>query len=192
MSDQRPEDFAREVVARDDLSVNEKMQAAVGHRYHWVRDNPRRECIAVNCKATNCRKKCTKCRVARYCSKACLKEDWMLKHEIECAVYCMQKTKTPEEQEWIWAMGGVKYQNDVDPTSLVARVENMMKHCSRDLCTSADAHKKCSVCRLAHYCSVECQKIDWHARHKKECPMIAEARSGAIEIGLLDDDGSPL
>ncbi len=191
MSAQRPEDFAREVVARNDLSATEKVQAAVGHRYHWVGNNPRRECTAMDCKATNCRKKCTKCRIARYCSKACLKEDWMLKHEIECAVYCMQKTNTAEEQAWIWAVGGVTTTSQ-DFTHVAARAENMKEHCAREKCDAADFHKKCSVCRLARYCSVECQKIDWHARHKKECPMIVEARSGAIEMGLLDDDGSPL
>jgi hypothetical protein len=30
--------------------------------------------------------------------------------------------------------------------------------------------KACSACRCAHYCSVACQKSEWKAFHKKQCP----------------------
>jgi hypothetical protein len=29
--------------------------------------------------------------------------------------------------------------------------------------------KKCSQCKIAHYCSKRCQAADWRAGHKKEC-----------------------
>lgn len=29
--------------------------------------------------------------------------------------------------------------------------------------------KKCSACKIAHYCSKECQQNDWKIRHKHEC-----------------------
>ncbi|KAJ7923946.1 hypothetical protein B0H13DRAFT_41650 [Mycena leptocephala] len=35
------------------------------------------------------------------------------------------------------------------------------------------AFKSCSGCSLAYYCSTECQKIDWGARHRKWCYKLA-------------------
>ena len=30
----------------------------------------------------------------------------------------------------------------------------------------------CSVCRGVHYCSVECQRVDWKLGHKKDCQVL--------------------
>jgi MYND finger/RING-type zinc-finger len=38
-----------------------------------------------------------------------------------------------------------------------------------DACGSRNPSKKCSSCKCAFYCSVECQRQDWTKRHKKEC-----------------------
>ncbi|KAJ7138909.1 hypothetical protein C8R46DRAFT_1234148 [Mycena filopes] len=43
--------------------------------------------------------------------------------------------------------------------------ENMQ--CSRT--GSQDAFKRCATCRLAFYCSRECQKSDWQAVHRSSC-----------------------
>lgn len=43
------------------------------------------------------------------------------------------------------------------------------------LCGAADAHKRCSRCRNAFYCSRECQVKDWNA-HKPMCDVVMEAR----------------
>ncbi|KAF8329162.1 uncharacterized protein EI90DRAFT_2974029 [Cantharellus anzutake] len=32
--------------------------------------------------------------------------------------------------------------------------------------------KQCGGCGLPHYCSVNCQKVDWKARHKGQCKML--------------------
>jgi MYND finger len=51
---------------------------------------------------------------------------------------------------------------------------------------SADAHKACGRCRMAHYCSVDCQTKDW-PEHKKWCitrvvkKVAAAAPSGAAD-----------
>ena len=38
-------------------------------------------------------------------------------------------------------------------------------------CTADGATKfcKCAKCRVARYCSHECQKAEWKAQHKYEC-----------------------
>ena len=39
----------------------------------------------------------------------------------------------------------------------------------------------CSGCSSVAYCSIECQKTDWKATHKTECPLLAELRNKYIE-----------
>jgi ribosomal protein L37E len=38
--------------------------------------------------------------------------------------------------------------------------------------------KVCAQCGLAHYCSAECQQIDWQAYHKNECADLASSFVG--------------
>ena len=38
------------------------------------------------------------------------------------------------------------------------------------------AMAKCSLCKVARYCSAECQKKDWKARHRVHCPARRQAR----------------
>lgn len=37
-------------------------------------------------------------------------------------------------------------------------------------------HKVCSACKKRYYCSVECQKQDWKAKHKQECKSLRTAK----------------
>ena len=46
-------------------------------------------------------------------------------------------------------------------------MSNMCKPCNLDTC-KIEARKRCSRCKLVHYCSKECQKQDWTI-HKHEC-----------------------
>jgi hypothetical protein len=51
------------------------------------------------------------------------------------------------------------------------RREKKAKQVTCDTCKKRSSYtkmKKCSRCRNATYCSVECQKQDWN-RHKTEC-----------------------
>lgn len=36
-------------------------------------------------------------------------------------------------------------------------------------CGAGPSSKRCARCKLAHYCSQECQKLHWSATHKKTC-----------------------
>lgn len=43
--------------------------------------------------------------------------------------------------------------------------------------------KRCTACRVAGYCSVECQRADWRDVHRDECPFLKRA----LETKLLND-----
>ena len=49
----------------------------------------------------------------------------------------------------------------------VAGHNSLVKVCLLPSCTNAASHR-CSKCRIARYCSRECQSRDW-GRHKREC-----------------------
>ena len=44
---------------------------------------------------------------------------------------------------------------------------------------------KCTQCMQAHYCSRECQKSDWKARHKKICKTASEGREQMAKVGKM-------
>lgn len=34
------------------------------------------------------------------------------------------------------------------------------------------SNRYCTQCKISHYCSTECQRIDWKKRHKDECMLM--------------------
>lgn len=61
------------------------------------------------------------------------------------------------------------------PYLLVVEKEALEKVCSFCLieASSVDMRlKKCNACKVPRYCSSECQKHDWTARHRKECSIL--------------------
>ncbi|EER05690.1 hypothetical protein Pmar_PMAR011736, partial [Perkinsus marinus ATCC 50983] len=40
--------------------------------------------------------------------------------------------------------------------------------------------KTCSRCKVARYCSTQCQASDWKAGHKRECPLITRLLDAGI------------
>jgi len=36
-------------------------------------------------------------------------------------------------------------------------------------CTTYKANRSCGLCKDVFYCSVECQRLDWHKQHKEKC-----------------------
>jgi hypothetical protein len=64
------------------------------------------------------------------------------------------------------------------PCSCLEEDKNNAKHAPKTgRCTYCNSEgpklelKKCSQCKLAQYCSKECQVVDWRAGHKKDCEM---------------------
>jgi hypothetical protein len=90
--------------------------------------------------------KCRDCLSENYCSKAC-REAHRDQHQPEC----VRKQRDREE-----------------------RREKKAKRVKCDTCEKKFPYtkmKKCSRCRKAHYCSIECQKSDWE-RHRVTCITI--------------------
>jgi MYND finger len=87
--------------------------------------------------------RCKECHMEYYCSRSC-REEGRESHRQECLLH------QEERQE---------------------RREKRAKQVTCDTCKKRSSYtkmKKCSRCRNATYCSVECQKQDWN-RHKVEC-----------------------
>jgi hypothetical protein len=87
--------------------------------------------------------KCRDCNSQYYCSKAC-REDAKDDHQADC----LQKQRDREE-----------------------RREKKAKKVQCDTCQKKFPYtkmKKCSRCRKATYCSVDCQRLDWQ-RHRDVC-----------------------
>jgi MYND finger protein len=60
--------------------------------------------------------------------------------------------------------------------------------CAHCLSSSASL-KRCTACRSLAYCSPSCQKADWKAAHKQECPVLVRA---AASVGKDAPDGAPV
>ena len=57
----------------------------------------------------------------------------------------------------------------------------------------AHPFKRCSGCSVLHYCSQECQRKDWIAFHKLECPLFRKETEVVITQGVKTfTDASPL
>jgi len=58
---------------------------------------------------------------------------------------------------------------------LAARCETPCAGCGASNPEGAPAFKRCSVCHAVAYCTRECQKAHWKAKHKRECAIMAGA-----------------
>ncbi|KAJ6458846.1 hypothetical protein C8R47DRAFT_1328114 [Mycena vitilis] len=51
---------------------------------------------------------------------------------------------------------------------------------------NASLFKRCSGCRFSHYCSAECQQIDWHqGQHRKYCDAQSRLRLGSMKSSTM-------
>jgi len=62
--------------------------------------------------------------------------------------------------------------------------------CTNRGCNRTEAHDQprfssCSKCKVAIYCSRECQAADWKARHKKVCKEAAKEREQITRMGKM-------
>jgi len=49
-------------------------------------------------------------------------------------------------------------------------LDGIIQACFNDACTNRSRElRRCAQCSEARYCSVECQKEDWHNRHRRVC-----------------------
>jgi len=70
--------------------------------------------------------------------------------------------------------------DDAAPSAPLPQMEIKCRACG----TKQGRFRKCSRCKAAHYCSVECQKYDWQF-HKRTCkPCVAAAMPASLSAGL--------
>lgn len=140
--------LSRSMHADSSSSSEMKNEAGLKHRMGRSCGNP--SCTQVHGKVSAqdgemCRLyiKCRECHGEFYCSKAC-RENSRNEH----AQSCLDKKREREEQR-----------------------EKKAKKVECDTCARKFPYtkmKKCSSCRNATYCSVDCQRMDWQ-RHKYSC-----------------------
>ena len=70
--------------------------------------------------------------------------------------------------------------DDAAPSAPLPQMEIKCRACG----TKQGRFRKCSRCKAAHYCSVECQKYDWQF-HKRTCkPCVAPGMPASLSAGL--------
>ena len=65
-------------------------------------------------------------------------------------------------------------------------LSDMRKEIECDLCQISNPLKRCSRCHITHYCSIECQKLDWKA-HKPLCIPLEETKKKMAD-GTNDEE----
>ena len=111
-------------------------------------------------------KRCTGCFEIYYCSKDCQKQHWRSGHYITCKGKT-QTNGTSQKQDTGRPRHKASNQrsNDGQSTS-EARTANKQHMCKA--CQKEGEVKVCKRCKLATYCSKECQTADWPS-HKEDC-----------------------
>ena len=142
-----------------------------------------KKCV-VCCALSNKMKKCSGCYTAYYCSEDCQNIDWPV-HQARC------KTFRPSFSPLQFS-----------PSPFQREVHNRAKLCQRlgipyepiynrtedpKICVTCGVKRRrmkyCSGCKVATYCSKECQIKDWKA-HKKRCDPDDGFRLGTQGIAL--------
>ncbi len=66
-----------------------------------------------------------------------------------------------------------------DPFAHVVKMDKLAYVCDNCFEESHDDEqpfKKCTRCKVAHYCGVKCQKASWRDLHKEECEYLTRVR----------------
>jgi tetratricopeptide (TPR) repeat protein len=64
--------------------------------------------------------------------------------------------------------------------------DDLRKYIECDACGASNPPKRCSRCRCAFYCSVECQKKHWRESHKSDCVHYETMCAEVAEVAELD------
>ena len=145
-------------------------------------------------------RRCKRCKSADYCSEKCQRKDWQAGHKQKCRE-APEQPAPPLSSDTIPAKRSAK--------STHSGASGLQAYCSPPLATcpgqcfecgaawgSADRRgnarqfRCCLRCKIAEYCSDECQQRHWNAKHAKECPDAVEIPSENTR-GSLTPQTSP-
>ncbi|KZS97133.1 SET domain-containing protein [Sistotremastrum niveocremeum HHB9708] len=119
-------------------------------------------------------------------STSALKIDWA-QDDLPISVEVRQSS---HDGRGIWAKQKIKRGTPVislKPYVSVLSTPNLASYCSKCFSPNEEGKslKRCSKCRVLHYCSAACQNADWDV-HKPECSSIqrwtAEAPNAAVAV----------
>lgn len=102
---------------------------------------------------------CSKCNIAKYCSRECQKINWNI-HKNECSMY----------------------KHLAHPSSFEPN-----KCCYKPSCKKENAKQQCKICRVAVYCDKECRKSDYDNHQLKDCKVFYEQFSRAQHTWITED-----
>ncbi|XP_019449298.1 PREDICTED: uncharacterized protein LOC109351998 isoform X2 [Lupinus angustifolius] len=116
-------------------------------------------------------KRCSRCKVARYCSVECQISHWRSGHKHEC----FERETTADQARPIHAKksegestsNGVKLASDIGEVDVSNGSDFNNLHCSCEVCGSPST-TKCTRCKTVTYCSTKCLIEDWRW-HKVNC-----------------------
>ena len=111
-----------------------------------------------------------------YCSEACYDECTLFNMFNMFCLECCEKPAAPEHCLAIQYTKNGNFTRYRPMCSVECNIKAMQKaslveEFTVSLCMMCRkfAHKKCSKCHIATYCSLECQQHHWITVHKKEC-----------------------
>ncbi|KAE9617109.1 putative ubiquitinyl hydrolase 1 [Lupinus albus] len=116
-------------------------------------------------------RRCSRCKVARYCSVECQIRHWRSGHKHECFE---TETKADEakpihanKSEGETTSNEVKLGSDMGEVDVSSDSDFNNLHCSCEVCGSPST-TRCTICKTVTYCSTKCLIEDWKW-HKVNC-----------------------
>ncbi|XP_058747274.1 uncharacterized protein LOC131620282 [Vicia villosa] len=163
-------------------SNEEVMQVSDEINIVFEQDGEKNEfCVCSFCgKLRNIVTRCSRCKNAIYCSKACHVMHWRFSHKDECVEIVSAKDHVgvqcfllePENESSKYSLN----EEDEGDVYYIEGGENNDESIRRkfqddDGCAvcGISCSKKCSRCKAIKYCSQTCQHFDWKSGHKFQC-----------------------
>jgi hypothetical protein len=127
------------------------------------------------CNIRDCKLQCSTCKMVKYCSRQCQKNDWKI-HKQLCLPQKLNKL--------------------LNVLSLAPETKDLPMLFLRTACNSCKKKNvkfyDCQRCKSVAYCCAECQAADW-AEHKKACvhkaqKYLRDVASPKDFAGIVSDD----